>query len=649
MSDSTNSTQTKRSIKLIRGKPCTPIKKVGAKERRHCFPKIRVTNNAPSTNLAVPSGLRETMPASPEVPPESPQDLDSKGILSVDPPSPIGIHVEVVSGFSDQEDKSEGLLSRSRSEEGLTRYQAVSTPSIPAPPRSDSSLLRVKAQIRAATAASKENSIRQIEEPYDGERANASDISDLSSAGGGALHDMPTQAGALLQRIKARLEESKNLSRDIRDAVCDGIQVLYQMILRLADSRQRHITEKEKKTSYYEHLIARAEARHATALKDLQIKQLEREGEIATNVLKTFKEAEASRYLIYEIEARLKEHAEWERKIEHELKKLSSINVNKEYEDSYSATTAAMTITKDDTSSVDFRNIKEDIAIIKKELRTRRPPAHAGNEQPSRQGPQEVFNPPSHKTYAEALGAARYSVVVESADPRHCGDDIVNYIKKRVDVVELGVGINGVKKMKNQRVMISCDSEGDRRTLSHAIAQSGDKLTVSQPTIKNPLLKLMGVANDLSDQKLEEAIVKQNLKLLADITSECPMPKVVRRTKARTNELSNVIIEIGPQHWKALVNQRIRIGYQVVKAVDQSPVIQCYKCLGFGHRAGTCRGELICGYCAGSHDTRKCEDRSNKDAKCANCETENNHPAYSQTCPVWQKWDRIARTTVSYC
>ncbi|CAH2216780.1 jg26940 [Pararge aegeria aegeria] len=66
-------------------------------------------------------------------------------------------------------------------------------------PRSESSLLRIRAQLRAAAEVSMEQSVRQVDEPKEEKReAESSFVSDISAVGGGALHEMPRLANALL-------------------------------------------------------------------------------------------------------------------------------------------------------------------------------------------------------------------------------------------------------------------------------------------------------------------------------------------------------------------------------------------------------------------------------------------------------------------
>lgn len=255
-------------------------------------------------------------------------------------------------------------------------------------------------------------------------------------------------------------------------------------------------------------------------------------------------------------------------------------------------------------------------------------------------------------SYKEALLRPRYPIMVESADPLHSSSDVVQNLKEKVDVIQLGVGVSSLRKVRNQKVVINCDSERDRDALREAIQKSSGRLTVTQPVVKHPLLKLLGVANDLSNAKLEEAVFSQNRKLLPDPMPDDATVRVLRRARIGNNSRANVVLEVSPVLWNCLRDQELRIGYQTIQAVDQSPVVQCYRCLAFGHIARDCQEKVRCGYCSEEHDTRQCRNR-NSAPRCVHCVQSNQvrdsgHPAYASECPEWRKWDRLARSITSY-
>ncbi|CAG4944791.1 unnamed protein product [Parnassius apollo] len=116
------------------------------------------------------------------------------------------------------------------------------------------------------------------------------------------------------------------------------------------------------------------------------------------------------------------------------------------------------------------------------------------------------------RSYAEVLARPHFALIVESADPRHTSDDVAKTVKSHVDVVELGLGVNNVRKIKNQKIIISCDSEDDRSKLQEAIKNSDQKLTAAKTVSKQPLLKLVGVINDLDNSKIADAKIDNRSK-----------------------------------------------------------------------------------------------------------------------------------------
>ncbi|XP_045541817.1 uncharacterized protein LOC123723284 [Papilio machaon] len=285
------------------------------------------------------------------------------------------------------------------------------------------------------------------------------------------------------------------------------------------------------------------------------------------------------------------------------------------------------------------------------------PATNSGPDKDDSSQPNAGFRPEHERSYAQVTRRAppvpRYNVLVESLDPRHTSDDIVQKLKASVNVVDRGIGVSAIRRSKNQRVIVSCESEVEQRSFSEALRQADETLSAKQLPNKPPLLKLIGLAKDLNDAQVVEALLKQNRSLIDNIPVEQRYIKILKRTKGRNDILTNVIMEVDPKMWRTLLDQRVRVGFQVLVARDQSPIIQCYKCLGYGHMARVCTGLLTCGYCSDHHDTRDCPRRDGP-PQCNNCFRDGNtsaphHPAYSAECPLWQKWDRIARSRVNYC
>ena len=421
------------------------------------------------------------------------------------------------------------------------------------------------------------------------------------------LSKLPETAKKLYQEAKSLLEQSGNLKTTIREGVLSNLAGLYEIVLQLSESRNTLQRQMEMNKEA-------AEECTTGVLGEVDLSSFKES--IVKAVQEVVEKTQSSEVI----------------RLEKDIKNLqdSIDQSSKAHEKDLRELRSALTRSAD---------AQQKIAIAQSSSNLRQA------QKVGTLGEREL----QPRSYASVAAQPRYSVLIESADPKHTGQDILNTVKEKVDVVQLGLGVNGVRRLRNQKVAISCDTEVDRNTLKQAITGIDSKLTVSIPPIRKPLLRLIGVAHDLDDKRIEEAIPKQNAKFFADIDTKDAEIKVLRRTKGRTRDVSNVIIETNPKIWNQLRDQRLRLGYQVVPAVDQSPVLQCYKCMSFGHRAQECNSQTRCGYCAMDHDTRDCSNRGDA-PKCVNCTgSDHLHPAYSPECPEWVKWDKIARSTISYC
>ncbi|XP_011861446.1 PREDICTED: uncharacterized protein LOC105558396 [Vollenhovia emeryi] len=148
---------------------------------------------------------------------------------------------------------------------------------------------------------------------------------------------------------------------------------------------------------------------------------------------------------------------------------------------------------------------------------------------------------------------------------------------------------------------------------NEALAKVGLKV---QENIKyNPRLIVHGVPADMAAEDIVRELVAQNLE-----GWDAETVKMIYLFKAKQNKYkTSCVIEVIPEVRKILLERgRIFLRYAACALADHVRIVQCFKCLSFGHYAANCRGKPSCGHCTGEHEMKDCRSRGTK-PRCANC------------------------------
>ncbi|CAH2086403.1 unnamed protein product [Euphydryas editha] len=118
----------------------------------------------------------------------------------------------------------------------------------------------------------------------------------------------------------------------------------------------------------------------------------------------------------------------------------------------------------------------------------------------------------------------------------------------------------------------------------------------------------------------------------------------------------HVVIGTSPTLWSRITGMgSVHVDLQRVRAEDQSPLVQCTRCLGYGHSKKFCKEPADgCSHCGGLHHKAECAEWvAGVPPTCRNCKKAKlesfEHNAFSSSCPVRKRWDELARSAVSYC
>lgn len=266
-------------------------------------------------------------------------------------------------------------------------------------------------------------------------------------------------------------------------------------------------------------------------------------------------------------------------------------------------------------------------------------------------------------TYAEAAASGKpigrptlHSVIVTAKDETETGEQVIERVKKVMKAKEGGIEIDRIRKTKDRKVIISCATKKARQVVKERIEGEESALNVEEVRNRDPLLVLKDVLQSNSDEDVIRALRNQNGDLFSGLNEEENRVEVKFRRRARNPHACHVVLTVSPELWKRATGMgAVRIDIQRIRVEDQSPLIQCSICLGYGHGKKYCKEKVEkCSHCEGPHMRAQCEQMlAGLPPSCTNCHTANmrdtEHNAFSAECPIRKKWDALARARVAYC
>lgn len=251
---------------------------------------------------------------------------------------------------------------------------------------------------------------------------------------------------------------------------------------------------------------------------------------------------------------------------------------------------------------------------------------------------------------------ALHSIVVTGKDETETGEEVLNKIRKAVNAKDGEIRVEQVRKAKDRKVIVGCRTEEERRKVHERIKNSGEHLNVEDIKNKDPLVILRDVLQYNSDEEILSALKCQNKDIFKDLNKNDIRTEIAFKKRTRNPLTSHVILRVSPKIWKRMIEREaVHIDLQRIRVADQSPLVQCSLCLGYGHGRKFCKEtQEKCSHCGGPHMRNECADwLARVVPRCCNCThaklAQTDHNAFSQECAVRRKWETLARATVAYC
>ena len=230
--------------------------------------------------------------------------------------------------------------------------------------------------------------------------------------------------------------------------------------------------------------------------------------------------------------------------------------------------------------------------------------------------------------------------------------------------VQSKIGIvNTMTLRKSNDTAIILNSRSDAETLRQKLSQTSPQHSTSTVASKTPRITVVGLEREYSKEEMKEMLVSQNsgIDMIVNDPSTSPEDKkldVVAVLALKNNSSYKAIVRVSNLIRLVIAKQsdRVYIGTQrACKVYDSFFVLRCFNCQQFGHHSRDCTSNHpVCGFCAGSHETRSC-DRSAPEC-CVNCKRNNKapddtkHAAFDpSSCPIFKDLqEKVKKTTPFY-
>lgn len=249
-----------------------------------------------------------------------------------------------------------------------------------------------------------------------------------------------------------------------------------------------------------------------------------------------------------------------------------------------------------------------------------------------------------------------HSIVITSEQETDSGEVVLNRVREAMDAKEGWVQVTRVRKARDRKIVMSCATKDERNKIKDKLEKAGKHLVVEEVKNRDPLVILKDVLLINSDEDILRAIRNQNRAVFRGLDDEENRLEIKYKRRARNPHTCHVVASVSPKIWKRVVDLgALYIDLQRIKVADQSPLVQCSRCLGYGHTKRFCKEAVdLCSHCGGPHLRTDCAEwLAGAAPACRNCTKAEmgctNHNAFNQECPIRKRWDTLARSTVAYC
>lgn len=269
-------------------------------------------------------------------------------------------------------------------------------------------------------------------------------------------------------------------------------------------------------------------------------------------------------------------------------------------------------------------------------------------------------SPPAHQPPAKHRKKTKHAIIVSVPEAKN-KDEALSTFKNNVTFKDSPYAPARFVSIADNKFKLEFDELSQLTETLHRI--EGKKQVTAEPARQLlPMFILKGIPADFPSDDLIITIKRQNpcIKIALENNSSASLDLSFVK-KNRNPALYNAVFKATPDVWQAaLALGRLGVDCHKIHVSEHVPLLQCFKCLGFGHTRKSCSDDTnICSYCATvGHEYATCPHKDDPLKNCcANCSKKNltdlrnrdtKHSATSTTCPIVRSHASRALDKVRY-
>lgn len=299
--------------------------------------------------------------------------------------------------------------------------------------------------------------------------------------------------------------------------------------------------------------------------------------------------------------------------------------------------------------------IKQSISEITKQIITLPNSKYSIPTQPNSSYSQIIKTP-------TIIPVSKPALIISPKNEVNSSKETMNLWKNSVTFKDTNFAPSKIKLISNNKIRIEFDNSSQRDTALEKTKSPNSTIYAEIPKTLQPSIIIKGIPNDVEPSQIIDIITNQNDSIKQNKKTSNDIIYSFKRNNKNKN-LYNAIFRTTPNIFRAIIQSgKINLDHYRIHVEEYIPLLQCYKCLKYGHTRSHCtQTQSICSYCSSNeHEYKNCLHKNDQiKLNCYNCSKFNQlhtntikrptqHSATSNTCPCYTQMYKITQSRINY-